>query len=202
MAIDRVREHGLILLSFATLPLFAQRSSAPGAQQSSSPAFLAQALPPDANEDTKALTALQYKFEDATIHGDVAFNNVTFSYEPDKPVLHGISFDSRPGTVTALVGSSGSGKSTIISLICAFHTATGGKVLIDGVDLATIRLSSYRQQLGVVLQETFLFDGTIRENVLLSHPQATEEELMEACRIARVDEFPERFPERYDTIVG
>jgi subfamily B ATP-binding cassette protein MsbA len=136
------------------------------------------------------------------IHGDVAFNDVTFSYEPDKPVLHGISFESKPGTVTALVGSSGSGKSTIISLICAFHTATAGQVLIDGVDLATIRLSSYRQQLGVVLQETFLFDGTIRENIFFSRPQATEEQLLEACKIARVDEFAERFPEQYDTIVG
>ena len=138
----------------------------------------------------------------ATIQGDVAFHNVTFSYEPGKPVLHGITFNSKPGSVTALVGSSGSGKSTIISLICGFHTATGGQVLIDGIDLATIRLSSYRQQLGVVLQETFLFDGTIRENILFSRPQATEAQLMEACRIARVDEFAERFPEKYDTIVG
>ncbi len=137
-----------------------------------------------------------------TIHGDVAFRDVTFSYEVDKPVLHGISFESKPGTVTALVGSSGSGKSTIISLICAFHTATGGQVLIDGIDLATIRLSSYREQLGVVLQETFLFDGSIRENILFSRPNATEEQLMEACRIARVDEFAERFPEQYETIVG
>jgi ABC-type multidrug transport system fused ATPase/permease subunit len=137
-----------------------------------------------------------------TINGDVAFRDVTFSYEPDKPVLHGISFESRPGTVTALVGSSGSGKSTIISLICAFHTANSGQVLIDDIDLATIRLSSYRQQLGVVLQETFLFDGTIRENILFSRPNATVEQLMEACRIARVDEFAERFPEKYDTIVG
>jgi len=117
-------------------------------------------------------------------------------------VLHGISFEARPGSVTALVGSSGSGKSTIISLICGFHTATGGRILIDGVDLATIRLSSYRQQLGVVLQETFLFDGTIRENVLFSRPQATEEEWRTACRIARVDEFAERFPEAYETVVG
>jgi len=137
-----------------------------------------------------------------TIRGDVAFDNVTFAYEPEKPVLHGISFESKPGTVTALVGSSGSGKSTIISLICAFHTATSGKVLIDGIDLATIRLSSYRQQLGVVLQETFLFDGTIAENIRFSRPEATEEQLMEACRIARVDEFAERFPEQYKSIVG
>jgi subfamily B ATP-binding cassette protein MsbA len=137
-----------------------------------------------------------------TIHGDVAFQNVVFEYEAGKPVLHGISFESKPGTVTALVGSSGSGKSTIISLICGFHTANQGSILIDGVDLATIRLSSYREQLGVVLQETFLFDGTIRENVLFSRPNATEEQLMNACRIARVDEFAERFPEGYDTIVG
>ncbi len=138
----------------------------------------------------------------ATIQGDVAFEDVSFEYEAGKPVLHGISFESKPGTVTALVGSSGSGKSTIISLICGFHTATGGTVLIDGMDLATIRLSSYRQQLGVVLQETFLFDGSIRQNILFSRPNATEEQLMEACRIARVDEFAERFPEQYETIVG
>ena len=137
-----------------------------------------------------------------SIKGDVEFDKVTFEYEPGKPVLHGISFESKPGTVTALVGSSGSGKSTIISLICGFHTANGGAILIDGVDLATVRLSSYREQLGVVLQETFLFDGTIRENVLFSRPNATHEQLMEACRIARVDEFAERFPEAYETIVG
>ena len=136
------------------------------------------------------------------IQGNVEFDRVTFEYEAAKPVLHGISFESRPGTVTALVGSSGSGKSTIISLICGFHTATGGAILIDGVDLATLRLSSYREQLGVVLQETFLFDGTIRENVLFSRPGATEEQLLDACRIARVDEFAEKFPEAYETIVG
>ena len=136
------------------------------------------------------------------IQGDVRFDNVVFEYEAGKPVLHGISFESRPGTVTALVGSSGSGKSTIISLICGFHTATGGSILIDGVDLSTIRLSSFREHLGVVLQETFLFDGTIRQNVLFSRPNATEEQLMNACRIARVDEFAERFPEAYETIVG
>ncbi|WP_334267429.1 ABC transporter ATP-binding protein [Edaphobacter sp. HDX4] len=137
-----------------------------------------------------------------SIRGEVGFEDVTFAYEPGKPVLHGISFASHPGTVTALVGSSGSGKSTIISLVCAFHTATTGSVLVDGVDLATVRLDSYRSQLGVVLQETFLFDGTIRENILFSHPSATTEQFEEACRIARVDEFAERFPEGYETIVG
>lgn len=136
------------------------------------------------------------------LRGDVEFRDVEFEYEAGKPVLHGISFEARPGTVTALVGSSGSGKSTIISLVCGFHTATRGKVCVDGDDLSTVRLSSYRQQLGVVLQETFLFDGTIRENVKFSRPLATEAELMEACRIARVDEFAERFAEGYDTIVG
>jgi ABC-type multidrug transport system fused ATPase/permease subunit len=136
------------------------------------------------------------------LDGDVRFVDVGFAYVPDKPVLHNISFESRPGTVTALVGSSGSGKSTIISLICGFHTAQSGAVLIDGHDLAAARLASYRQQLGVVLQETFLFDGTIRENVKFSRPSATEEDFLKACKIARVDEFAERFPEGYDTIVG
>lgn len=136
------------------------------------------------------------------LRGEVEFKDVEFEYEAGKPVLHGLSFESKPGTVTALVGSSGSGKSTIISLICGFHTATGGKILVDGTDLAAMRLASYREQLGVVLQETFLFDGSIRENVKFSRPAATEEQLMEACRIARVDEFAERFPQGYETIVG
>ncbi len=136
------------------------------------------------------------------IVGEVRFDDVRFAYEKDKPVLHGISFEAQPGTVTALVGSSGSGKSTIISLVCAFHKPDSGKVLVDGVDLSTVRLDSYRSQLGVVLQESFLFDGTIRENVMFSHPEATEEQFLSACRIARVDEFAERFPDGYDTIVG
>jgi subfamily B ATP-binding cassette protein MsbA len=136
------------------------------------------------------------------LQGDVRFENVSFAYVADKPVLHGVTFHAQPGTVTALVGSSGSGKSTIISLVCGFHTAQSGEVLIDGNDLATIRLSSYRRQLGVVLQETFLFDGTIRENIMFSRPAATEEQFLEACRIARVDEFAERFAEGYETVVG
>ena len=142
------------------------------------------------------------KVELGLVRGDLQFEDVVFEYEKDKPVLHGITFESKPGSVTALVGSSGSGKSTIISLVCGFHTATAGQILIDGMDLATVRLSSFREQLGVVLQETFLFDGTIRENVKFSRPSATEAQLMEACRIARVDEFAERFPEGYDTVVG
>jgi ABC-type multidrug transport system fused ATPase/permease subunit len=136
------------------------------------------------------------------IRGDLRFDDVHFSYEPDKPVLHGVSFESKPGTVTALVGSSGSGKSTIISLVCGFHAPDSGLVTVDGIDLSKVRLDSYRGQLGVVLQDSFLFDGSIRENVMFSHPESTEEQFLNACRIARVDEFAERFPEAYDTIVG
>jgi len=136
------------------------------------------------------------------IQGTVKFEDVEFSYEADKPVLHGINFESRPGTVTALVGSSGSGKSTIISLICAFHTPTSGRVLVDEIDLAKVNLNTFRSQLGVVLQDSFLFDGTIRENILFSRPDATEEQFLSACRTARVDEFAERFDDQYETIVG
>jgi subfamily B ATP-binding cassette protein MsbA len=136
------------------------------------------------------------------IRGTVSFENVEFAYDPEKPVLHGVSFVAQPGTVTALVGSSGSGKSTMISLLCAFHTPSSGRVLVDDVDLACVDLDTYRSQLGVVLQESFLFDGTIRENILFSRPEATEEEFLFACRTARVDEFAERFPESYDTVVG
>jgi subfamily B ATP-binding cassette protein MsbA len=136
------------------------------------------------------------------IQGNVRFEEVEFAYDPDKPVLHGISFTAEPGTVTALVGSSGSGKSTIISLLCAFHSPSKGRVLVDDVDLAQVNLDTFRTQLGVVLQESFLFDGTIRENILFSKPDATEEQFLFACRTARVDEFAERFPEAYDTLVG
>jgi ABC-type multidrug transport system fused ATPase/permease subunit len=134
--------------------------------------------------------------------GRVEFDNVSFSYDGSHEVLHNVSFRSEPGTVTALVGSSGSGKSTTIGLICAFYVPTEGTIRVDGLDLSTVRLDSYRTRLGVVLQESFLFDGTIRENVAFSRPEATEEEIMRACRIARVDEFAESFADKYDTIVG
>ncbi len=137
-----------------------------------------------------------------TIRGDVMFEHVDFAYEPDKPVLKDVSFDSPAGSVTALVGSSGSGKSTIIGLITAFHSPGTGRVTVDGVDLATVRLDHYRTQLGVVLQDTFLFAGTIRENVAFSRPLAPDADVREACRIARVDEFTDRFPEGLDTVVG
>jgi ABC-type multidrug transport system fused ATPase/permease subunit len=136
------------------------------------------------------------------IVGTIEFDDVSFSYDGAHEVLHNISFRSEPGTVTALVGSSGSGKSTTIGLVSDFYTPTKGTVRVDGVDLSTVRLDSYRTRLGVVLQESFLFDGTIRENVAFSRPEASEEEIMRACRIARVDEFAESFADRYDTIVG
>jgi subfamily B ATP-binding cassette protein MsbA len=136
------------------------------------------------------------------IDGLVEFETVEFAYEPSKPVLHGITFEAKPGSVNAFVGSSGAGKSTIISLICAFHTPDSGRITVDGYDLSHVKLNSYRQQLGVVLQESFLFDGSIRDNVSFSRPAATDEQIVNACRIARVDEFAERFPEGYDTIVG
>jgi subfamily B ATP-binding cassette protein MsbA len=136
------------------------------------------------------------------IQGYVAFEDLSFAYQAGKTVLEGISFRAEPGTVTALVGPSGAGKSTIIGLIASFYVPTTGTVRVDGVDLATVRLDSYRTQLGVVLQETFLFDGTIRENVAFARPNATEEQIRAACRIARVDEFAEGFEKKYDTIVG
>lgn len=136
------------------------------------------------------------------IDGRIVMENVDFAYDTRKEVLHEVSFEAEPGAVTALVGPSGSGKSTIIGLIAAFYVPSGGRVLVDGVDLATAKLNSYRTQLGVVLQETFLFDGTIRENVAFARPEATEAEILAACHIARVDEFTESFEKKYDTIVG
>ena len=136
------------------------------------------------------------------ILGTLEFENVSFSYDGTQEVLHDISFTAEPGTVTALVGSSGSGKSTTIGLVSAFYSPTKGTICIDGVDLSTVRLDSFRTRLGVVLQESFLFDGTIRENVAFSRPDATEEQIMRACRIARVDEFAETFADKYDTVVG
>ncbi len=136
------------------------------------------------------------------INGQVEFEDVNFSYDSGKQVLFDVSFESHPGTVTALVGPSGAGKSTVIGLIAAFYTPSSGRVLVDEIDLAQVRLDSYRTQLGVVLQETFLFDGTIRENVSFARPEASEEEILAACQIARVDEFAETFEKKYDTVVG
>ena len=136
------------------------------------------------------------------LKGDVAFDNVWFEYNPGQPVLRGVSFAAPAGTTTALVGSSGSGKSTLISLVMAFNRPTQGRVLIDGHDLALLRLMDYRKQLASVLQENFLFDGTIAENVGYARPGATLDDIKLACRIAHCEEFILQFPNGYDTVVG
>jgi subfamily B ATP-binding cassette protein MsbA len=137
-----------------------------------------------------------------TVRGDLAFENVSFEYVADVPVLRGITFQAPAGTTVALVGSSGSGKSTLISLVMAFNRPKSGRVLVDGHDLATLRLRDYRRHLGVVLQENFLFDGTVADNIRFSRPDATMDEVREAARIAHCDEFISGFPQGYDTIVG
>jgi subfamily B ATP-binding cassette protein MsbA len=187
-----------LLLGFLVAPLF--QLVAIGSQLTEAAAGL---------ERTRELLAERPEDDDPRRTHDLArctgrfeFEDVRFSYVPGVPVLHGISFVALPGTVTALVGPSGSGKSTIIGLVAAFHAPESGRVLLDGVDLSTVRLGSYRTQLGVVLQDTFLFDGTIRENVAFSRPDAGEDAVLQACRLARVDAFAEAFPDGYDTIVG
>lgn len=136
------------------------------------------------------------------VEGAITFENVWFEYEPGVPVLRDISFHSPAGTTTALVGPSGSGKSTLIGLVMAFHRPTSGRILVDGRDLAELRLRDFRRQLGVVMQDNFLFDGTIRENITYSKPDATDEEVRSAGRIAHCDEFVSRFEKGYDTVVG
>ena len=145
------------------------------------------------DEDREALGGLT---------GEVRLDDVRFEYEPGVPVLKGVSLTAPPGTTTALVGSSGSGKSTLISLVMAFNRPTAGRVLVDGRDLESIRLRDYRARLGVVLQENFLFDGTIRANLSFANPHATLERIREVSRIAHCDEFIDGFPDGYDTIVG
>ena len=134
--------------------------------------------------------------------GDVRFDNVWFEYNPGQPVLRGVSFHAAPGTTTALVGSSGSGKSTLISIVMAFNRPLKGRLLVDGKDLADVSLFDYRQQLASVLQENFLFGGTIAENVGYARPGASLDEIKDACRIAHCDEFITQFPDGYHTIVG
>ena len=136
------------------------------------------------------------------VRGDVAFEDVWFEYTTGVPVLKGVSFSAPAGTTTALVGSSGSGKSTLISLVMAFNRPTTGRVVVDGRDLSSVRLRDYRAHLGVVLQDNFLFDGTVAENIRYSRPGATLDEVTAVSRIAHCDEFIETFPEGYDTVVG
>jgi ABC-type multidrug transport system fused ATPase/permease subunit len=136
------------------------------------------------------------------IEGEISFADVSFEYDENVPVLKQVSFQAPAGSTTALVGSSGSGKSTLISLVMAFNRPLSGRVLVDGRDLASIRLRDYRTQLGVVLQDNFLFDGTIAENISFAHPRATREQIIEPSRIAHCEEFVNGFENGYDTIVG
>ncbi len=137
-----------------------------------------------------------------TVRGDFVFEDVWFEYSPGVPVLKGVSFEAPAGTTTALVGPSGSGKSTLIGIIMAFHYPTKGRVLVDGLDLAQVRLHDYRGQLGVVMQDNFLFEGTITDNIRYSKPHATMDEVREAGRIAHCEEFVKGFEKGYETIVG
>jgi ABC-type multidrug transport system fused ATPase/permease subunit len=154
---------------------------------------------------------LSYAPEDDAAHrtisigpivGDIVFNHVNFAYEEGKPVLKDISFRSAAGSVTALVGTSGSGKTTIAGLAASFLTPVSGTVTVDGTDLSRVALSTYRNQLGVVLQDDFLFEGTIRENILFPRPNASEQQLHDAVRAAHVDEFTDRFEQGLDTVIG
>ncbi len=137
-----------------------------------------------------------------SVRGDIAFDNVSFEYDAGVPVLKNISFEAQAGSTTALVGSSGSGKSTLIGLVMAFHRPRTGRVTIDGIDLQSVRLPGYRSLLGAVMQENFLFDGTIADNIRFSRPRASREEIREAGRIAHCEEFIEGFEKKYETVVG
>lgn len=149
-------------------------------------------------EDDQTVRTVQLE----EINGDIKFEDVSFAYIEDKEVVHNVSFDAPKGSVTALVGSSGSGKSTIAGLAATFLNPNSGTITIDGTDLSTVSLSSYRQHLGVVLQDDFLFEGTIRENILFPRPNATEAQLLQAVNAAYVNEFTDRFEDGLDTLIG
>src|SRR5690606_24841042 len=134
--------------------------------------------------------------------GKIEFRNVSFAYETDKEVVKSISFTAPEGSVTALVGTSGSGKTTIAGLAATFLNPDSGQILVDGVDVQTVTLESFRSHLGVVLQDDFLFEGTIRENILFPRPEATEAQLLQAVHAAHVHEFTDRFEAGLDTLIG
>jgi subfamily B ATP-binding cassette protein MsbA len=197
----------LTLGGFVTFTLFLGYLVAPIAQVASvgtqiTEAFAGLERMNEVLEEVKEGSESGRSFDVSRIEGDIEFRDVWFEYEPGQAVLKAVSFHAPPGTITAFVGRSGAGKTTIISILASFYRPTKGTVLVDGRDLSTITLDSYRSQLGIVLQETFLFDGSVRENVAFSRPGASEEEIIEACRISHVEEFVVKLPKGYDTIVG
>lgn len=211
MGVHRVLAHTITLGDLVVFNLYLGMLVAPMMQIVGIGTQLAEAMA--GLERTYELLQLPREDEDearrqslGTIQGTVALEQVSFAYSSEEgageEVLHDVSFTAAPGTMTALVGPSGAGKSTIIGLLAAFYTPSRGRILVDGHDLSHLHLGEYRSQLGVVLQESFLFDGSIRDNVMFSRPQASAEEFQRACRIARVDEFAERFAAGYETVVG
>jgi subfamily B ATP-binding cassette protein MsbA len=211
MGVHRVLAHAITLGDLVVFNLYLGMLVAPMMQIVGIGTQLAEAMA--GLERTYELLQLPREDEDprrqqemGRIAGRVEFDQVSFAYAGEQgageEVLHQVSFSATPGTMTALVGPSGAGKSTVIGLLAAFYSPTRGQVRVDGHDLRQVRLDQYRRQLGVVLQESFLFDGTLRDNVMFSRPQASAEEFQRACRMARVDEFAGRFAQGYDTVVG
>jgi ABC-type multidrug transport system fused ATPase/permease subunit len=153
-------------------------------------------------EEKREIDGVAPRYKLSAVCGHVIFDRVSFEYTPGAPVLKNVSFEASPGTVTAIVGASGAGKSTMMTLLAAFEQPTEGAVCIDGVDLKLLDVSHYRRHLAIVFQDTFLFDGSLRDNVTYGHPFATEEGVRTVCRAALVDEFAESLPQGYATRVG
>jgi ABC-type multidrug transport system fused ATPase/permease subunit len=207
VGIRYVLDGALTLGSFFTISVLLNYLAAPALQIGGIGSLLMEALA--GLERMRQILALRREDEDprrtlaiGPLRGELAFDDVSFAYEPGKPVLHGVSFHAAPGTVTALVGPSGSGKSTISGLIATFYVPGAGTIRVDGHDLGTLRLDSYRAQLGAVLQETFLFAGSILDNIAFARPDATRDEILAAAKSARVDEFAEKLERGYETRVG
>ncbi len=203
----KIMEGELTVGDFLSFTLLLGLMIAPIVQMSNIGSQLTEALAGlDRTEELMNMTAEiddeERTIELDTIEGDIEFHDVSFAYEEGKEVLHNISFKAPPGSVIALVGSSGSGKSTIAGLSATFLNPDSGMVTIDGKDLSKVNLSSYRQHLGVVLQDEFLFEGTIRDNILFPRPNASEEDLINAVKAAYVNEFTDRFEDGLDTLIG
>jgi subfamily B ATP-binding cassette protein MsbA len=203
----KIIEGTMTLGDFTSFTLFLGFMIAPIVQMSNIGSQLTEAFA--GLEMTEELMNTEIENNDAVrtekvghINGDIEFNDVSFAYEEGKNVLNNISFTSKAGSVTALVGTSGSGKTTIAGLVATFMSPSSGMITLDGKDLSRITLESYRSQLGVVLQDDFLFEGTIRENIMFPRPNATEQQVLEAVRAAHVDEFSNRFEKNLDTLIG